>query len=98
MNLPELHSETLDAAGFEALLRDIETCAELHAVIPRFVEKVAIPEQAGVSLAQARELVAAGAVRGLQLRYVHEGSEWWDTVLIADGRFRVVRIRQESHG
>jgi hypothetical protein len=34
---------------------------------------------AGVSLAQARELLAARAVRGLQLRYRYDGAEWWDT-------------------
>jgi hypothetical protein len=98
MKLPELHSATLDQDAFEALLHDIENCTELLAVIPRFNSRVPVPDLAEVTLERARELVAARAIRGLQLRYRYQDAEWWDTVMVLEEGYRVVRIRQDPEG
>jgi hypothetical protein len=93
--LPELHNAILDAAQLEQLLVDIETCAELTEILPKYAEQQRVGDASHVTLAQARELLGTRAVRALQLRYRYENADWWDTVMIAGDRFRVVRIRHD---
>jgi len=85
----------LDAAQAEQLLADIEACAELVEILPKFGPQDQVPDAAGVTLAEARTLLAARTVRGLQLRYRYEGADWWDTLMVVGDRFRVVRIRHD---
>jgi hypothetical protein len=93
--LPALHTTTLDFAQIEQLLTDIEVCAELQEILPKYTAQGHVPETVQVTLAQARELLFARAVRGLQLRYRYEGADWWDTVMVLGEQFRVVRIRHD---
>ena len=93
--LPDLNTTLLDAAQLEQLLRDIELCAQISEIIPKFAARGHVPDAASLSLTQARQLLATRAVRGLQLRYLYEGAEWWDTVMLVGDRFRVVRIRHD---
>lgn len=93
--LPALHTTVLDAAQVEQLLRDIEACTELVEILPKYSAQGCVPNVAGVSLAEARTLLATRAVRGLQLRYRYEGADWWDTLLAAGEGWRVVRIRHD---
>jgi hypothetical protein len=46
-------------------------------------------------LADARELIATRAVRGLQLRYRYQDADWWDTLMLVGDHFRLIRIRHE---
>lgn len=93
--LPELHSATLDWDSVQRLLNDIEQCAQGIEILPKYAAQGRVPDAAAISLDQARELLADRRVRGLQLRYHYDGAEWWDTLLVAEGRFRIVRIRQD---
>lgn len=93
--LPALHTTLLDLAQVEQLLRDIETCTELVEVLPKYAAQGHVPDAAGISLADARTLLATRAVRGLQLRYRYDGADWWDTLMFAGDRVRVVRIRHD---
>ncbi len=93
--LPALHTTMLDFAQVEQLLTDIELCTQLQEIVPKYAAQGQVPETAQVTLAQARELLSARAVRGLQLRYRYEGADWWDTVMVLGEQFRVVRIRHE---
>ncbi len=94
--LPEVNASLLDAAGLEALLRDIELCTELLEIVPKFSRQELIVEPAGrLTVADARELMRSGAVRGVQIRYRHEGAEWWDTLMNQGEGWRLVRIRHE---
>jgi hypothetical protein len=93
--LPDLNTTLLDAAQLEQLLRDIELCAQIDEIIPKFAARGHVPDTASVSLAQARELLVARAIRGLQLRYRYQGADWWDTLMLAGDRFRLVRIRHD---
>jgi len=94
IEFPELHSGALDAAGLRALVADLEACAERLQVIPKAAARgYAAP--ANVPLRAASEGLLAGELRGFQARYVHEGQEWWDTVLaLGDAGFRIVRVAQ----
>lgn len=93
--LPELNDTLLDAAEVEQLLRDIELCAEVTGVIPKFAARDRIPDTAGITLAQARQLLTRRAVRALQLRYRYEDADWWDTLMLLGDQFRLVRIRHD---
>ena len=96
--LPALHTTLLDAAQVEQLLNDIETCTELAEILPKYAAQGHVPDRAGVTLTEARTLLASQAVRGLQLRYRYDGADWWDTLMLAGDRYRVVRIRHEFYG
>ena len=93
--LPALHTTLLDMVQVEQLLRDIEACTEIVEILPKLAAQGRVPDVAGVTLADARELLASRAVRGIQLRYRYEGADWWDTLMLAGDRFRVVRIRHD---
>jgi hypothetical protein len=93
--LPELNMTLLDAAQVEQLLRDIELCAQITEIIPKYAARGHVPDTAAVTLAQARELLATRAVRGLQLRYRYDHADWWDTLMIVGEQFRLVRIRHD---
>lgn len=93
--LPELHTTVLDATQVEQLLSDIEACTELVEILPKYSAQGCVPNTVGVSLTEARALLATRTVRGLQLRYRYEGADWWDTLMVAGEGYRVVRIRHD---
>lgn len=95
LKLPELNRTLLDAAQVEQLLRDIEACTQITEIIPKYAARGHVPDTAAVTLAQARELLTARAVRGLQLRYRYEDADWWDTLMVVGEQFRLVRIRHD---
>jgi hypothetical protein len=82
----------------EQLLADIETCAETLEILPKYTAQGRVPDAAGVTLNEARGLLATRAVRALQLRYRYEGVDWWDTVMVTSQGFRIVRIRHDFGG
>lgn len=92
--LPELNQELISAETVRALFRDIGACAKLLEVILKGAP-AARAEASRPTLEQALELLLSGGVRGVQLRYIHEGEEWWDTLLAMRSGFRLVRIRQD---
>jgi hypothetical protein len=93
--LPELHTTLLDLSQVAQLLADIEACTELVEILPKYGPQVQVPDSAGMTLTEARTLLAARSVRGLQLRYRFDGADWWDTLMVAGEHFRVVRIRHD---
>ena len=51
--------------------------------------------QQQLTLADARRLLEARAVRGLQLRYRYDNADWWDTLMVLPDGFRLVRLGHE---
>ncbi len=49
---------------------------------------------ANIDLDRARSALRAGSA--VQLRYVHEGVEWWDTLLPMGDGVRIVRVDQSA--
>ncbi len=93
--LPPVHQGSLDDATLDALFADIAAAATLLAVIVKR-GRAAEPPRSPAALEDARAALRSGAVRAVQLRYRHEGREWWDTVSpSAPGRWRVVRIAHD---
>lgn len=94
--LPPVHEGTLDDETLDALFADVAGAATLLAVIVKR-GRSAEPPRSPAALDEARAALHSGAVRAVQLRYRHEGREWWDTISrFAPGRWRVVRIAHDS--
>lgn len=101
--LPELRTAELDTPGLDALLGDIARCAQLLEIVAKSAPRSAVPAlRPRLTLDDARRLLESRQVRGLQVRYLHEGAEWWDSILCQDprhggpgpeSRWRLVRIR-----
>ena len=94
--LPDLHQADLDEATLRQLFDDVSAHTELMEVIPKHAASGYVPEIAAITLAEGLDLLLAGGVRALQLRYRHDGSIWWDTLMpTANGTFRIVRIQHD---
>lgn len=93
--LPDLHQATLDVETVEQLFRDIESCAQITEIIPKFAARALVPAACALTLAAARELLVSGQFRALQLRYRYDGADWWDTLQVLPEGFRLARIRHE---
>lgn len=92
--IPDLHEGLLDDATLDALFADIECAAELLGVSVKGGAKT-MADESVASLAHARELLRAGTVRGVQLRYQFQGAQWWDTLLRTQNGVRLVRVRHD---
>lgn len=91
MQLPDLHQTILDCAGVDALFHDIDSCTEVIEVIPRYADRRYASEQT-LSLNEGRQRLRDGTLQGVQIRYMYEGSQWWDTLMRTPQGVRVVRI------
>jgi hypothetical protein len=91
--LPDVHEALLDASTERALLTDIEALTELLGVTLKGAPTEMVTERP-LSLAEALGAWRAGLARGMQLRYRHDGVEWWDTLLRTPAGTRLVRIAQ----
>ncbi len=96
--LPELHQSVLDADTVRQLVSDVSSLTEILEVIPKGTSDkyVADPGSAStMNIELGRDLLLAGEIRGLQIRYRHEGAQWWDTLLSTPEGFKIVRIRHD---
>jgi hypothetical protein len=89
--LPALQQTVLDAATLDALFRDLATCTQILAVIPKGSAQGYANEKA-ITLADARVGLDAGSFRGVQVRYRYDDKEWCDTLLATPAGVRLVRI------
>ena len=93
--LPPVFEGLLDEAGFEALLRDLASCAVVHEVRVRGDCPNPLRNDP-IELHDAAERFRQGNARGLQIRYEHEGALWCDTLSRTSAGIRVVRVRQPA--
>ncbi len=95
LELPDLHEAELDEAGLRTLFHDIGTLAEVdeirlkHGPTERTRDRAPSPEA-------ALELLLAGDVRAVQIRYRHRGEAWCDTILATPTGHRVVRMAEAA--
>lgn len=91
LKLPALQQTVLDAPTLDALFRDLAQCTQILGVIPKGAPQAYATDR-GISLEAAREGLASGAFRGVQVRYRYEKQEWCDTLLATPSGVRLVRI------
>lgn len=95
LELPPVHQAVLDHETLLQLARDIEGCTELIDVSVKYGRDLRAQE-CGVDALAPGELVAlveAGQLAGVQLRYMFEGAQWWDTLLHRPDGVHLTRIR-----
>ena len=94
MELPDLNQAVVDEARLTQLFSDIETCTQVLAVVPRYASRQFIAPTS-VSLDEGKRMLVSRRVRAIQLRYLYDGSEWWDTLIPVATGTRIVRIRHD---
>lgn len=92
--LPELAESVLDDATIDALFRDIARCTTLLEVVPKYAARGHVGS-ATVSLDEARTMLRERTMRAVQLRYRHDDTEWWDTLIAQPEGVKIVRIRHD---
>jgi hypothetical protein len=95
-DLPQLHETVLDDVTVDQLFTDIAELTQVIEVIPKVTGRGYVSEQS-ISLNQAREMLRGRECRAIQLRYVHEGAQWWDTLMPNSEGTRIVRIRHDPN-
>ena len=98
LELPELTQSVLTTDDLEALFRDIAELTEVVEIIPKLGARERVDDTAALTLDSARQGLLGGDFRGVQLRYLHEGGLWWDTLLRVPEGFSIVRIRHDPQG
>lgn len=101
IEFPPLVEGELDGTDVARLLGELAAAATGIEVLVRHPgrrDASAAPHAPGAPptpLSEVEPLLASGAARGVQLRYVWSGAAWIDTILpsSAPGRYRLVRIR-----
>lgn len=95
--LPPLYESILDEPTLARLFEDLSTRATMLEIVARG------PGQrraagAPLTLAEAQSAFASGELRALQLRYVFEGAQWWDTLTRAEAGVKLLRIQHPLAG
>lgn len=96
--LPPVQTAELDAEMLEAVLRDIEQCTELLEAVFKGApgQRATAPMRVTENVQAMRKIrfaLHAGGAAGVQLRYRHDGAEWWDTLMRGPNGFRLVRMQ-----
>lgn len=89
--LPQLQDQVVDWSVVDDLLRDISACTRLFAVLVRGAPDT-MAGGAPADVSSARAALASGAA--VQLRYVYDDIEWWDTLMPAGDAIRILRVSQ----
>lgn len=93
--LPDLLQSDIDEPTLAQLITDVGSLTELHEVIPKYGPGY-VGEPAPLQLDEAYRGLVDGTLKGLQLRYRHDGKTWWDTIMpMPENRFRIVRIEHQ---
>ena len=95
IDLPELQDTLLDEDTVDRLLEDIRTRTSIIAVVPKgdlgthsTCEK--IPHDSVL------DAFIGKSVHAMQIRYLYDDEEWWDTLMHTPGGVRLVRINQTN--
>jgi hypothetical protein len=98
LDLPEMVPAALDGLAVESLFTELAFETTVLGILLRAPDSE-ISERGGASapnLRVAKDAILSGRASGVQLRYVHDGIEWWDTLMRTPGDkgFRVVRVKK----
>lgn len=91
--LPDLQDQVIDWSVVDDLLGDIGTQTRLFAVLVKSADRT-MAEGASPDLDAARAALRSGLA--VQLRYLHQGTEWWDTLIPTREHVRIVRVAQQA--
>lgn len=90
---PELVEGLVDTATLEQLVRDLMALTTIYEIQLKGAA-TSHAERSEVGLPEAVELLVKGQGRGLQVRYLWEGTGWIDTLLRTPKGIRIVRTKE----
>lgn len=93
-DLPDLNDVILDEPTLLQLFEDIRALGQILGVNARGHGARRRASDENIAFDAAKELFLTQAVNGLQIRYIFEGQEWWDTLMHTPEGVRLVRIQQ----
>jgi hypothetical protein len=94
VDTPPLHEAVLTESLLLELFDDIAACTDIREVLVKRGPKAKVCDNEVLSLTDARDALLSGSVPAVQLRYVYEGSDWWDTIMAVPGKgYRLVRVQ-----
>ncbi|AWV89974.1 hypothetical protein [Bradymonas sediminis] len=94
--LPEINQGLLDAATLAQYYQDLELTRVFGVMVKGGPERYA--NEQSVPLETARQLLADGLCHGIQIRYIWQDEEWWDTLVGTGDGVRLVRIKHAWDG
>jgi hypothetical protein len=92
IELPTLQDTLLDDATVDQLF--IAELTRVLEVIPKTAERGYVAA-GSIPIDQARTMLRERSCRAIQLRYIHDGAQWWDTLMPQTNGTRIVRIRHD---
>lgn len=92
IEFPDVYRAELDPPTLRALFSDLATHAEVIDVRAKAGARRYAGEER-LSLRDAEALLGARAVRGIQVRYRHDGALWMDTLMAGPTKVRLVRMK-----
>jgi hypothetical protein len=91
--LPDLYQAQLDDETLAALFADLAALGhELEVAVKQHAQGFS-EERSSWTLAEAQRALCTGEVRGVQVRYAHQGAVWLDTVVRSGSAYRLVRMQ-----
>lgn len=93
--LPEVRNALLDHQGVSSLFSDIRSLTRVDQIMVKH-QSASTANEPCVSLLEAERMLISGEARGVQIRYFHDGANWFDTLMCVANGIRLVRIRHDS--
>lgn len=90
--MPPMNDAVLDDAALASLFRDIGQLTQVDEIIIK-QRPGHVNDAQQVTLQEALELLRFRQVKGVQIRYRHDGAHWWDTLMPIGESVRLVRVR-----
>ncbi|MGI6454126.1 MAG: hypothetical protein ACOX5R_00700 [bacterium] len=89
--LPQLYNSVLDEGQLFKLFQDIHACTDVLSVLSKPKPGQCVT-RIHMDLNQAYQMLLSNEVRGVQIRYLYDRLEWWDTILVDGLHYKIVRI------
>ncbi|QDG50186.1 hypothetical protein FIV42_05410 [Persicimonas caeni] len=93
IEFPDVNQGTLDEATLAQYFRDLEHAEVFAVMVKGGPERYA--NARSLELSVGKQLFDKGLCHGVQVRYLWQGEEWWDTLFRTPREIKLVRIKQE---
>ena len=93
--IPALFEGELDDARLNAYFEELQSVGPVEVRTKGASREFTVVVPVNLNLDIARTQLLCGEVRMLQLRYRHEGCDWWDTLIAGAVTTRLVRVRYD---
>lgn len=90
IEFPDLNQGLLDEATLAQYFEDLRLARVFAVLVKGGAERYA--NENSIALETAQKLLAMGLCRGVQIRYVWQDEEWWDTLMRTAEGTRLVRV------